>query len=102
MVVGGDFNRMTGAAWWRRKSWLLLVGYQLGRLGVAGGEAVEAAGVLDVHHDVPVRHRCVERWQVAPLLLRDCAGDIHLPQRLDVIQPRLPGEGTALPKRCPG
>ena len=30
MVVGGDFNRMTGAAWRRRKSWLLLVGHQLG------------------------------------------------------------------------
>ena len=48
--------------------------------------------MLGPHHAIPVRRRRVERRQMAPLL-RDRAGDLRLPQRLDVLQPRLPGEG---------
>ena len=68
---------MVGVAWWRRKSWLLLVGHRLGRLVVVGAVAVEAAGVLGPHHGVPVRRRRVERRHMAPLLLCDCASDVH-------------------------
>ena len=86
---------MVGAAWWWRKSWLLLVGHRLGRLVVVavGAEAVEAAGVLAPHHCGLVRGRRVERRHMAPLLLRHRAGDVRLAHRLDVFQPRLPGQG---------
>ena len=49
--------------------------------------------MLGLHQDIPVRRRRFERRQMAPLLLCDCAGNLRLPQRLDVLQPLLPGEG---------
>ena len=86
---------MVGAAWWQTKSWLLLAGHWLERLVVVavGAEAVEVVRVIAPHHGVPVRRRCVERRKIAPLLLRDCAGDLRLAHRLDVPPSRLPDEG---------
>ena len=83
---------MTGAAR-RRKGWLLLVGHLVRRLGIGAGgeEAVEAAVVLGLHHDVLVGRRRVE-LRKAPLLPWHDVSHLGLPQRLDVVQPRLHGE----------
>ena len=72
---------MVGVAWWRRKSWLLLVGHRRRLLVVVavGAVAVEAAGVLGPHNGVPVRCRRVEQRHMAPVLLRHRAGDVRLP-----------------------
>ena len=54
---------------------------------------MEAADVLGIHQDVLVDRRSVERWQADPLILRDRTVYLRLPQQLDVLQPRVPGEG---------